>query len=117
MYTQCQHHHSTIIYVQKIKKQSMYRCPWDPQVVQPNKALHGTFLGPPHTVRPVGLGPGGPKKVPRINKVPRIANSVHTPLNDYADMHLPTAGCRGSKRLLIGILIKPARFSESTYSK
>ena len=52
----------------------MYRCPWDPQVVQPNKALHGTFLGPPHTVRPVGLGPGGPKKVPRINKVPRIAN-------------------------------------------
>ena len=79
----------------------MYRCPWDPQVVQPNKALHGTFLGPPHTVRPVGLGPGGPKKVPRINKVPRIANSVHTPLNDYADMHLPTAGCRGSKRLLM----------------
>ena len=73
-----------VIYVQKIKKQSMYRCPWDPQVVQPNKALHGTFLGPPHTVRPVGLGPGGPKKVPRINKVPRIANSVqrtHTPLN------------------------------------
>ena len=54
----------------------MYRCPRDPKVVQPHRALHGTFLGPPHTVRPVGLGPGGPKKVPRVNKVLCIVNSI-----------------------------------------
>ena len=67
-----------------------------------DKALHGTFLGPPHTVRPVGLGPGGPKKVPRINKVPCIAiNIIYSKNINLFKQELRVFGLKNTKVLLL----------------